>query len=229
MKQISPTQTAVPIIGLNENGSSGPFLGSASFISEKNYLLTCAHVVNQWAGAYGFFLPYSKKDSIFEAKLIKTDNSRDLACLHAKDYVPPHSFPLFDKDVNDAISLVCTLDYGPTVVAGREINFSATTQLGNITRIRNMTNFYRKGGADMLELSFPALKGASGAPVVLAHHPFPLLGVIAANVDTELLPAQIETILDPKGNIEEQRRYFLPRALAINVQQVKEFLAEINE
>ncbi|MBK9562723.1 MAG: hypothetical protein IPO54_06305 [Micavibrio sp.] len=41
------------------------------FAPAKIISFTCAHVVNQWAGAYGFFLPYSKKDSIFEAKLIK--------------------------------------------------------------------------------------------------------------------------------------------------------------
>jgi hypothetical protein len=65
---------------------------------------------------------------------------------------------------------------------------------------------------DMLELSFPALRGASGAPVVeirgtalFAH------GVIVANTEHHLLPAHIETVLDSKNQLLEERKYFLPQ------------------
>ena len=75
----------------------------------------------------------------------------------------------------------------------------------------------------MLELSFPALKGASGAPV-LSNASFELLGVVKANVSYELLPAQIESIQDEAGVVTEETKFFLPQALAVNVTIVREFL-----
>ena len=75
----------------------------------------------------------------------------------------------------------------------------------------------------MLELSFPASKGASGAPI-LSNTNFELWGVIKANVGYELLPAQIESIFDESGIVEEQTKFYLPQALAVNVTVVREFL-----
>ena len=77
----------------------------------------------------------------------------------------------------------------------------------------------------MLELSFPALKGASGAPV-LSNGSFELLGVIKANVGYELLPAQIESIHDQSGTVMEETKFFLPQGLAVNVAEVRNFLLE---
>ncbi len=56
--------------------------------------------------------------------------------------------------------------------------------------------------------------------------PFKLWGIVKANWSTELMPAQVETIHDGKGNIEEETKYYLPQALAIHVKHVRELIAK---
>jgi hypothetical protein len=51
----------------------------------------------------------------------------------------------------------------------------------------------------MLELSFPALKGASGSAVTeLRGSQLIVHGILVANTEHHLLPAQIETVLDER-------------------------------
>ena len=89
-----------------------------------------------------------------------------------------------------------------------------------------MLDQYGAAGASMLELSFPALKGASGAPVMSGQ--FELWGVIIANVNHHLLPAQIETIYDDDGRVVEETQYMLPQGLAVHVNVIREFLTNCN-
>jgi hypothetical protein len=76
----------------------------------------------------------------------------------------------------------------------------------------------------MLELSFPALRGASGAPVVDSHPPFEVWGVVTANTAYEIHPAQVERIVEEDGKITEETRFYLPQALAIHVSKVRKLL-----
>ena len=76
----------------------------------------------------------------------------------------------------------------------------------------------------MLELSFPALKGASGAPVITWKPPFRLWGILSQNVARELHPAQVEKVLDEGGNMTEETRFYLPLGLAIHVKHVRKLL-----
>jgi hypothetical protein len=59
----------------------------------------------------------------------------------------------------------------------------------------------------MHELSYPALKGASGAPVFLEHG-LAVVGVIVANHERELMPAQILRAVGEDGALIEEARYF---------------------
>ena len=52
------------------------------------------------------------------------------------------------------------------------------------------------------------------------------MGILKANVSVELLPAQVEKILDENGKISEEIKYYLPQGLAIHVKHVRNFLAE---
>ena len=150
-----------------------------------------------------------------------------MACLKVPDYDPPYSFPLAEASEVILNEFVCAFEYGTTDVAGGHINFSPSNRLGNVTRTRNLTDNFGKAGDRMLELSFPALKGASGAPVILGHPPFSLWGVVTANVARELLPVQVERIVDELGEIEEETKFLLPQALAINVVHVRDFLRAV--
>ena len=59
--------------------------------------------------------------------------------------------------------------------------------------------------------------------------PFELLGMVIANISHHLLPAQIETVHDEEGEIEEQTSFMLPQALAVHFKIIGEFLEASEE
>lgn len=72
----------------------------------------------------------------------------------------------------------------------------------------------------MLELSFPAHKGASGAAVIELRPSAPthvIHGVVIANLEMHLLPAQIVTGLSDNNKMLEEHKYFLPQGAAVHV------------
>jgi hypothetical protein len=76
-----------------------------------------------------------------------------------------------------------------------------------------------------LELSYPALKGASGAPVFFETSQR-IVGVIVANLERELLPAQVLSAYREDGSKSEEISYFLPNGIAIGCDHVAELVAE---
>lgn len=219
----TPSDFVMPIVGLNKDKSCGPFLGSGVFVGDAPHLVTCDHILNDWDKEYGIAIESGQR--IATASVLARDPDTDLAILNIDDYKPTHSLP-FEEEENIILNnIVMCFEYGTTITAGNKINFSPANRLGNVTRFRNLTDLYGKAGDHMLELSFPALKGASGAPVMGWTPPFKLWVIVKANWSTELMPAQVETIRDGKGNVEEETKYYLPQALAIHVKHIKELLS----
>jgi hypothetical protein len=84
---------------------------------------------------------------------------------------------------------------------------------------------YGKAGEDALELSFPTLQGASGAPIV-SNETRRLWGIVKANVEYHLLPAQTITARDSKAQILEETNYMLPQGIAVHVKHLRSMLEE---
>ena len=102
--------------------------------------------------------------------------------------------------------------------------------MGHMTRMLNATERLGPAGDLVLELSFPAFRGASGAPVMfhetgtrvlMGQESYGIVGVIVANASYHLLPAQIESVIDVENNYVEEIRYMLPQALAVNIQHLR--------
>lgn len=218
----SPSDFVVPIVGMNEDGSCGPFLGSGVFATESAFLVTCDHVLEPWKGKYAVAI--QELNRLFVAELLVRDEKHDLAALRVPEYRPPHCVPL-EKDSEISLNkIVICYEYGTTVTAGKQIDFSPANRLGNVTRIRDLRDRFKSAGDHMLELSFPALKGASGAPVMDWRPPFKLWGLVKANVGYELLPAQVESVVDTAGKLSEETKFYLPQALAVHVRHVRQLL-----
>ena len=94
---------------------------------------------------------------------------------------------------------------------------------GYIVR-EHAAEFGFQGTTSCIELSYPALKGASGAPVIeeLSGN---VLGMIVGNVEQQLMPAQIERTLRTDGTKDEVVRYFMPTAQAIRASHLREALS----
>jgi len=222
-QEITPSLCTVPILGLHDDGGCGPFLGTGFFAGEQKRLVTCDHVLSEWHGEYGISA-HEDHPRVYRATPLVRDKDVDLAVLNVEEYEPEYSFPLEEDSKIILNQLVSCFEYGTTDVAGGHINLSPASRLGNVTRVRDLRGQYRRAGHHMLELSFPALKGASGAPVILWRPPFQVWGVVTANVARELLPAQVERIYDESGQLEEEIKFHLPQALAIHVMHVRAIL-----
>lgn len=219
---LRPAEAIVPLFAIRGSSNIQGFLGTAAFVAGSNRLITAEHVVRGWDGEFGIVASLDVS-TVHHAVLLKVDEGRDLALLETTDFEADRALQLAPSDGMNPNSQVVCFEYGTTLVSGTSITLNPATRLGNVTRNLDLTELYGPAGTRMLELSFPALKGASGAPV-LSNRAFELLGVIKANVGYELLPAQIETVRDQSGKMLEETKFFLPQALAVNVAVVEDFL-----
>jgi S1-C subfamily serine protease len=226
MNPFNPASTIVPILALDDDQSINHFLGTGAFIGNPPMLLTADHVVRDWKGNFAIaVLP--DLSQIYVARVVKRNRKTDLALLEVESYIPPRVLTLAKINSHKQNQMMATFEYSRTTLVGRNLIISPATRVGNITRILNMTNQFGDAGQDALEMSFPALKGASGAPVVSNDEDFNLYGVIIANASYHLLPCQIDTVLDEKNEIFEETKFMLPQAIAVNVKHVHSLLDSI--
>ena len=196
--------------------SEPSFLGSAFFFLYGGEVLaaTADHVIGEASGRFVM----AAGDMIFEVDVLKRCPDYDLCVLGPKSHPDGVSLQVSsDRGMSGNVTLY-TYEYSTTdVFPDGSFHLTPATRIGNCTRIVQLEEQYGHAGIDMLELSFPALRGASGAPVIeIRGSEMIVHGIIVANAERHLLPAEIETVLDEKNEILEERKYFLPQAVAVN-------------
>lgn len=219
---MTPSEFILPIFALNENGGVEHFLGTGSFILENDLLLTADHVIRDWPNQLAVAL-LSDLTLRYLAKVVCRDQDHDLALLRVEGYQSPTVVTPRASSTIQTNRQVMTFEYGTTVTAGNVITVLPATRIGNITRQIDLSSSYGPAGEKCLELSFPALRGASGAPV-LSNDDFSLQGVIIANVSYHLLPCQIESVLDNSNTLLEETKFMLPQAIAVDASHVTNML-----
>jgi len=224
---LNPHELIVPIFAIRGNNEISQFLGTGSFIGAPPLLLTAQHVIADWPEKLAIST-VKDLNKLYFVTVVMTDKDHDLALLSVDGYSPSSSLQLAENLIPQN-QLLANFEYGTTRSESGKIIISPATRIGNITRVLDMTDKYKGAGNEMLELSFSALKGASGSPVVSNDDKFELLGVIIANVSYHLLPAQLSSVLDADNQLIEETSFMLPQALAVNVKHVKELLNRYNE
>jgi hypothetical protein len=213
---LQANDTIVPLFGTKDDDFI--FLGTAFFVGKHGLLATAAHVLRGFT--HSKIGPMNSDAGLFDAVVVDQDDYRDLALLRVNSYVPKRVlWPAFDVPFYANQSLM-TFEYGTTEVIGKRISLNPATRLGNMTRQFNMLDILGGAGELAMELSFPALRGASGAPVIKAGSSA-VWGIIVANHSSELLPHQIERVIDSKNRLEETIRFMLPQAVAVNINHLK--------
>src|SRR5262249_39944508 len=178
--QMEPQESVVPILALDDSDHLKHFLGTGVFVGTRPFLVTAEHVVRDWSGQFAVaILP--DIDRVAKATLIKKDKQVDLAVLEVPGYPAEKALQLASDDEIKLNYQIATFEYSTTRIIGEDIYLSPATRIGNVTRVFNLTDLYGKAGESALELSFPALGGASGAPVI-SNQNFRLWGIIIANV-----------------------------------------------
>jgi hypothetical protein len=215
----------VPVLGLQPDGDVPTFLGTGFIVGDGSLLVTADHILRKWTGPLGFATAANPSHA-FSLEILERDWRHDLALLRVADNYRPPNMPPLDVDRDDFSVLtdrqMRTVEYGNTRVReDGNLRLSPATRLGNVTRVYDATEQLRSpAGVDALELSFPALLGASGAPVFETGSQR-VVGVIVASARHHLLPVEIETSLTDDNAMMSETKYLLPQALAVNIKHLQ--------
>jgi hypothetical protein len=89
------------------------------------------------------------------------------------------------------------------------------------------SNFPEPFPTKVIEVSFPVLQGASGAPLMVNEPPFFVIGMITHSVEHQLVPAQTVIIRDGK-DYKEETKYYLSTGRAIGTDHLLDFVKELD-
>lgn len=225
MPQVTDPLCVTGAVVLKPEGSdviATEFLGTAFLIS-FDILMTARHVLEPVSIPDGLRLAV-----VFtEPKLVLVDLAE--IWLHprydigfARLATARLDYDVFDVTWFDpfAESDVMAFDFSATLAKSMQPDGSlrfeliANFQKGNI--LRTYTAYHGpRYPTRSVDISFPAFKGASGAPVIDCTSRR-VCGMLVGNLERHLMPAQLEEVRDQTGEVAERRRYFLPVGQAIH-------------
>jgi hypothetical protein len=237
MKTFEPEKTIVPIIIASKDDPIQEILGTGCFIGTgKNLkILTAKHIFElceqDESLKYAFVLNTGKGIGVWAILKIVASQDYDIAICdikHVEEAVPLQ----FSKQQPALNSDVLCFEYSQTSIerkpgGGKHVSFQPLAHKGNIMRYFE-SEYPEKIKTPCFNTSFPALKGASGAPVI-AHtenRNFYIAGMMVANQETHLLPAQVVKIIDGENYIEETS-YFLQMGKGINSSLIKQIIESL--
>lgn len=234
MDTFDPNNAIVPIVKVSENDPIKEILGTGSFIGigEDICILTAKHIFEmneiEEKEKYGFVFNNGKGIGVWTIQKIVVSQDYDIA-LCSVEYVDG-MLPLpFCKSQPSLITDIYCYEYSTTSIErkpmGRKhISFQPLSHKGNIMRYFD-SEFPEKIKTPSFNTSFPALQGASGAPILSStkNKNFYIAGIMVANQETHLLPAQVVEIIDG-DNFLEQTSYYLPMGKAINASLVTKII-----
>jgi hypothetical protein len=226
-----PLKAIFPLAVVNRRGLGRLFLGTGFFIRGDGTFLTAKHVLEgvtlRSGECFGaVILPggptaHPVSDVTFAERF-------DIALARA-------------EGVDDVLPLEIATEDAPANRDVLTVEFSGTESrlLEDGRTAMHFTPYYRKGHVICSypstypeatptlchDLSFPALRGASGAPVIVEADGS-VTGMVVANVERHLLPAQVERV-ELGSDQREEIRYFLPIGKAIAWQHLREFVLSV--
>lgn len=234
-----PANAIFPLVG-RQGGRTTKLYGTGFFIASDGTFMTARHVLDVTLEPgeeivilrQGPVLPTDPLGIEYETREVKILDARfslqfDIAVAQA---VEPGEVEVLSIAADDPpINLdVLTMEFGGSAPEERgdpprrHWNLNPYHRKGHILRTFRSEYPEREHPVLCLELSFPALFGASGAPI-LVEKTGDVVGMIVANVELHLLPAHVEKI-ESAGGTKEERRYYLPSGKAIHWSHLSNFL-----
>lgn len=229
-----PLKTIFPIVSLRKEPKRGYlFLGTGFFISNDGTFLTAKHVFENPniddRSTYNAVMLHDGP-TVHKISGVEFSQHFDIALGHVEEVV------------QDIQPLKLATENAPMNYDILTAEFSGTMskQLENGSSALHFTPYFRKGYVicyyesdfpehvltQSLDISFPALMGASGAPVIV-ERTGSVIGMIVANVERHLLPAQVIRV--QHDQTPEEVRYFLPIGKAIGWKHLVEFVDSVRQ
>jgi hypothetical protein len=233
MTGLDVQRAVIPIVSRDPDGRVTGLLGTGFFVGRRRVVVTAAHVFKDSPLAPGHryaiaFLNASDQVQLADVGNIVFADTHDMAFFRAESVPGSVSLPLSSVQVGTNVD-VLTYEYSSTSIhigsdGKRVVQFSAFTHKGNVLR-HYVSDFPERTPTPVLDTSFPALQGASGAPIVRATD-FAVVGMLVANHERHLVPAQVVRI---ESNVEptEETKYFLPTGKALEATLIIEFLSAV--
>ena len=184
---------------------------------------------------YAYTFHGTKNIQIRSVNKIYSSDDYDIAFFHVEnsDVAVPDAvtLPFSKREPTLSENIYCyeysTSRFKRTAQGGTHVSIEPLTHKGNIMRIFD-SDYPETIPTPSFLTSFPALQGASGAPLLAGteNKNFYVAGMVVANQETHLLPAQTVKIKDGEKYIEETS-YFLPLGKSINATLIASFLQKM--
>jgi len=224
-----PLEAIFPIVSVRKMPETRyGFLGTGFFIDDSGLFFTAKHVckgVENECNAVMLDLPSDKLVTPHQIYNLQFSEEFDIALGEVKGVrdIKPFAIATENAPMNyDILTAEFSGTYSQQIGEGRKaLIFNPYFRKGQVL-CYYISTFPETVPTGCLELSFPALKGASGAPVIV-ENTGSVIGMIVGNIQHELLPAHIERVTNGEKYIEEVK-YVLPSARAISWKHLSEFV-----
>ena len=231
MSSLNCNQAIVPIVLIDKEGKPKELLGTGFFVNtnESLVLITAKHVFEmkmlEKGDMYAFCMPPEDKintgTNIFYITKYESSDEYDIAYSKVGNIEKAIHLTLRKERIARNENVV-THEYSNTfmeTIGGKKrMTFSTSMYKGNIVRYY-MSDYPEPVETPVFITSFPALQGASGAPVIFDES-IEVVGMLSSSASKEpLLPAQTIRIEE-----EEEIKYYLPQGKAICSEAIIDYL-----
>ena len=229
-----PENSIVPIVRAVAGQPVKQLLGTGFFVGVQGSLriVTAKHVLesNPLASGEAYAIAFREERGIRFRSIDDYIGSfkHDIALIDGSGF--PLAIPLpLAVGIAPLNVDVITYEYSTTRIehlldGTTKISIEPLMHKGNVMR-HYVSDFPESIPTPSFLTSFPALQGASGAPVMMSHNSA-VIGLLTANYERHLLPAQIVKITHD-DHTSEETSYFLPLGKAISISLVAAMLDEL--
>lgn len=229
-----PAEAVMPIMTYSvKEQRRTSVLGTGFFINANGVALTAKHILDRYDEAKEDLMVtlVDRNEDIYDLKtaIIHKSKNYDIAAL--KVAVSNNKYlTVGGRTIHNNIDYM-TVEYSrisfeQDISTGLQTTFlKPSCRKGNIISIYP-SEWPETAPTKTMEVSFPVLQGASGAPLFECDDPWHVVGMITHSIEYELTPAQtIRIQADDKHS--EETKYFLPVGKAIHFEHLSEFIEEL--
>ena len=236
MKEFAPDKAIIPIVKGSREKQINELLGTGFFVcaSGELHVLTAKHVFQDSpldkGEHYAYVFNTGTRIQVWSIPKYSISKNFDIAIFKPQQFESaiPLQFAECQPSLNDDI--ICYEYSGTRIERTRpdhtHVAFEPMAHKGNIMR-SYVSDYPETKPTPSMIVSFPAMQGASGAPIICAFKRefFYVAGMVVANVERHLMPAQVVRIDDADG--AEETSYFLPTAKAIDASVIRSVITEL--
>ena len=236
MREFAPHNVIIPIVKGTQAKKITEVLGTGFFVraSGELHVLTAKHVFQDSpldkGEHYAYVVNTGPRIQAWTIPKFSLSNDFDIAIFKPRQFESAIALPFAECQPSLNDDIICYEYSGTRIELTRPnhtlVAFEPMAHKGNIMR-SYVSDYPETKPTQSLILSFPAMQGASGAPIICAlkRESFYVAGMVVANVERHLMPAQIVTIDDADG--AEETSYFLPTAKAIDATVIRNVMTEL--